>query len=379
MESLIEERRIRPGLWQELKGMLLISSFSHALILGLLAIALYHYNWARLERDPGNYPVHLVNLVNFSEAPLISYPKPFPNLPGLREVRRENGLHPLLNPNFKATAFRKAKYLAVISEEPVNPPAISNRVAYPTPLKPAKGRKLTQTIITGQILYPPSPKKIIARRAMSGLNPGKEQPIPPSLTPNTSLILRVRIKSLGKETLALGKRHMDVPESLQFKSYQTRGMNKGRHQRLAGLLMAETLSPAQISHPDIPPAPAPNPFTQGRGGSDPFLIKGGGFTSLNTKDPTLLPYISQVRERVLGFWRYPMEANSGIRGTVQLAFTVERDGSVSRIKLLKSSGYPLLDNGAMQALSRASPFSPLPQESKVINLSIAGTFKYNME
>ena len=379
MESLSEERRIGTALWEELRGMLLFSSLSHALLLGLLGLFLYHYSWVKLQRNPDKYPVYWVNLVNFLESPLKGQPKPLPHLSGLKEERRETGLLPFLKPIFKPTTFRKAKDLAVIPEEPVNPPALSKKVAYPTRLKPDQAVRRGNDTITGQLLYPPSPKKTIARRAMTELNPGRKQPTPPTLSTGIGLIPSVRIESLRKATLAQDRRYMDIPESLQVKSYQGKGMSKGGLQQLAGLLIAENLGgPAEISPPVVPPAPDPGPFSRGREGIDPSLIK-GGFTSLNTQDPALIPYISQIKERLLSFWRYPMEAKPGLRGTVQLAFTVERDGSVSRIELLKTSGDPVLDKGAMQALSRASPFSPLPQEVKVTNLAIAGTFGYNME
>lgn len=367
-----------PGLWEELRGMLLFSSLSHALFLGLLGLVLYHNNWPSLERDSEKYPVYSVNLVNFLESSLTNQPKLLSNLSGLNEERRVIDATSFLKPIFKPTGFRKAKDLAVISEEPVRPPDISKRVAYPTLQKPAKGGKPRKDVISDYLLYPPDPTKTIARRPMTGLNTGKEQPITPILSSSASLTPRTRIESLGKATLAPGKGHMEIPESLQGKSFQTRSMSKGRIQELASLLEAEALSPAQISHPAIPLDPALTSFSQGRGGIDPSLIK-GGFTSLNTHDPKLGPYITRVKDRVLSFWRYPMEAEPGLKGEVKLAFTVERDGSVSRIELLKSSGYPLLDNGAIQALSRASPFSPLPQEIKINNLSVAGAFKYNME
>jgi TonB family protein len=377
MEKMTDERMMMSGLFKELRGMLFISTFSHVLIISMLGLAIYHYSWARQDKDSLKYPVYSVNLVDFLEPPIMSRPQPLPALLGPIVEGKKYGLPSFLKPNFRPANLRRASSMAIVTEEPINPPAINKKVAYPTRLKRAKTGKPKKNILS-HILYKTNLKKIISRQPMTNLRLGREQPIRPTLIPSTNLISRPKIKPLGKPILSLNKSRLDIPDSFRVGSYPIRSVKKGKTQQLAGLFVAEAQSPTQIIHPAIPPAPNPSPFAQQREGVNPSLIK-GGFTSLNSKDPNLIPYIGQIKERVLGFWRYPLEAKSGLSGTVQLAFTVERDGSVSRIELLKSSGSPPLDNGAMQALSRASPFDPLPQEIKVANLYIAGTFKYNVE
>lgn len=370
-----------PGLWEELRGMLFFSVLTHALILGLLGIFLYHYSLVKLPWTQKEYPVYSVNLVNFTGAFLTTQPGLTSGLSGLSENPRVSSFLPVLKPIFKkpsSTSIGRTKGLPVISGEPVKPPAVSKRITYPTLLTPAKGGKARRDIIASHLLSSPNLTKPIARTAVNGLDVGEDQPVIPTQTLSTNMIPKVGIEPLERAPLALGKQHINLPEFLQVKAYTTPERNPRLRQRSASLLITEALSPPEIYHPIVPSAPAPTPFAPGGMGNDPSFMK-GGFTSLNTQDPNLIPYVSQIKERVLDLWRYPMEAKSGLRGTVQLAFTVERDGSVSRIELLKSSGYPVLDKGAIQALSRASPFSPLPQEIKVTSLSIAGTFNYNME
>jgi TonB family protein len=377
METINDERIILPGLFKELRGMLFISTFSHVLIISMLGLAIYHYSWARQDKDSARYAVYSVKLVDFLEPAIMSQPQPLPALLGLIGVGKGDGLPTPLKPNFRPANSRRASSLAIISEELANPPAINKKVAYPTRLRRTKGGKPKKNI-SSPILINPNPMKIIARLPTTDLKPGREQPIRPTLIPSTNLIASPKIKPLGKPILALNKSRPEIPASFRVESYPIQSNKKEQTQQLASLFVAEAQSPTQIIRPAVPPAPNPSPFAQQGEGTNPSLIK-GGFTSLNSKDPNLIPYISQIKKRVLGFWRYPLEAEPGLRGTVQLAFTVERDGSVSRIELLKSSGSPLLDNGAMRALSRASPFGPLPQEIKVVNLSIAGTFNYNVE
>ena len=41
---------------------------------------------------------------------------------------------------------------------------------------------------------------------------------------------------------------------------------------------------------------------------------------------------------------------------------VKADGTVEKIKILVSSGYPQLDQAAIKIVRKASPFSPFPED-----------------
>ena len=75
--------------------------------------------------------------------------------------------------------------------------------------------------------------------------------------------------------------------------------------------------------------------------------------------------------------RYPGEARSRrVQGVVTVAFTIDRAGKVSNTRVLKGSGSSLLDEEALEMLSRASPL-PLPPEDApdgLSNLSIPVQF-----
>lgn len=49
-----------------------------------------------------------------------------------------------------------------------------------------------------------------------------------------------------------------------------------------------------------------------------------------------------------------------LRGTVLLAFTVSRDGTVIRSDIVRSSGEELLDRAVLDGLAAAAPFPPPP-------------------
>jgi protein TonB len=108
-------------------------------------------------------------------------------------------------------------------------------------------------------------------------------------------------------------------------------------------------------------------------------LRGKKYIPLDSKDPNLAPYLSYIKERILQFWRYPAEAEPGLQGKIDLAFTIERDGSVSEIKVIHPSQYKILDKGVLEALGRAAPFKPIPSEIKEKRLPLLGVFIYNRQ
>ncbi|MBI1987887.1 MAG: TonB family protein [Nitrospinae bacterium] len=116
------------------------------------------------------------------------------------------------------------------------------------------------------------------------------------------------------------------------------------------------------------------PSKGGLGGLD-GAPGGGKYIPLNTDDPDLGPYMAYLKERIERFWSSPEGAET-LKGDVVLAFTVERDGSLSRARVITSSGYRILDRAVVDAVNRAAPFRPIPEEIKEKRLSPIGTFHY---
>ena len=92
-----------------------------------------------------------------------------------------------------------------------------------------------------------------------------------------------------------------------------------------------------------------------------------GFLTSKTKDPVDAKYLrSWVRQvQMFGNIQYPEEARrEKIRGYVILRARVDADGSLIKAEVRKSSGNPVLDKAAVDAVKVAAPFDPFPEKMR---------------
>ena len=76
--------------------------------------------------------------------------------------------------------------------------------------------------------------------------------------------------------------------------------------------------------------------------------------------------------------RYPsVSQNDGDEGTVTLRFIVQPDGSVSDIRIARSSGHPRLDAAAVRSLRRAK-FQPATCHGKPIAMRMHYSFTFEL-
>lgn len=103
----------------------------------------------------------------------------------------------------------------------------------------------------------------------------------------------------------------------------------------------------------------------------------GDRIDLNTAEYKYISYFTKIRKAINLVWVYPTEAvRRGMSGEVQVEWTILKDGTVKRVRIVKSSGYDILDEAIVSALKLASPFPNLPTAWKVERKVIVGSFKY---
>lgn len=88
----------------------------------------------------------------------------------------------------------------------------------------------------------------------------------------------------------------------------------------------------------------------------PKVEESGGFGSR-------MDYLDMVRLKIERYKQYPpFSRQRNIEGMVTVAFLIGPDGFISGLKVVKSSGFPSLDEAAILAVNNAAPFSAPPEK-----------------
>jgi len=97
---------------------------------------------------------------------------------------------------------------------------------------------------------------------------------------------------------------------------------------------------------------------------------GNGFDATGNQKASLL---AQIRQKIFARKDYPLVAReNGDTGSVRLEFTINSDGTLKDVHLIKSSGVPLLDKAALASVKRAAPLPYFPNP-------IALTLEYTLD
>lgn len=84
---------------------------------------------------------------------------------------------------------------------------------------------------------------------------------------------------------------------------------------------------------------------------------------------------SAIRDTIFANLRYPnLARRRGWSGKVDVSFVIKPDGSIGELQILSSSGYPLLDEQALDAIRQSGPFTP-PRTTALLVMPV--TFQLN--
>jgi protein TonB len=90
------------------------------------------------------------------------------------------------------------------------------------------------------------------------------------------------------------------------------------------------------------------------------------------------PYAAKMLRKIRRNWRIPEIARLGVGGVVRIRFFIERDGTVTGVRITDESGKPPMDFAARDAIGDSSPFDPLPSDlTGVEREGVTITFYYN--
>lgn len=92
----------------------------------------------------------------------------------------------------------------------------------------------------------------------------------------------------------------------------------------------------------------------------------------------LKSFAETVRRKIESNKKYPLSAQRmGLEGRIGIKMTILKDGQLSQVEIISSSGFDILDSAALQSVRDAAPFPPFPEEIRrdEIEMSVYLVFK----
>lgn len=97
--------------------------------------------------------------------------------------------------------------------------------------------------------------------------------------------------------------------------------------------------------------------------------------NLTVEEVDFGPYMSKMQREIKANWNPP---NIKTTKHVVLLYKINKDGTVPKSEILKSSGSKKMDASALEVLNKSAPFPPLPKKFKGDNIDVQFTFDYNV-
>jgi protein TonB len=239
-------------------------------------------------------------------------------------------------------------------------------------------------------------------KTKEGATKGGAKSTPASQTKKTLLAKGSKSARETKEEKSLASEQAGN-DAISIKSARKKGENRGKDEKT---LKAETTTPRKKGPEKAAGRTARHPGAGSRGASAtkqavrsrPNLMlsdtkvselarkyHGSGPRSksktlmLNTSELKYQKYLIDLRHKIEQYWEYPRAAvMRGWEGKLFIDFTIKRDGTISDIRLARSSRYPVLDDAAITALKLAAPFATFPKNFEVNEIKVHGQFVYTL-
>lgn len=110
---------------------------------------------------------------------------------------------------------------------------------------------------------------------------------------------------------------------------------------------------------------------QSRAGNDGRADTAGRFDASS--------YSGRIMTHLRRHQRYPRSArNAGIEGQATVRFTIDRNGAVTAVRLVQSSGHAVLDEATLAMVQRASRFPAIPREAGNSQMTFTAPISYRL-
>lgn len=108
-------------------------------------------------------------------------------------------------------------------------------------------------------------------------------------------------------------------------------------------------------------------------------IEKGETSFLNTDDIRFGSFLRRFETAVYGTWRYPEAAlMRGIQGTTPVRITFNRNGEITDVELLESSGSGILDDEVFRTLKKLGPVGSFPKGYSGDSFKLIAFFQYGI-
>lgn len=149
------------------------------------------------------------------------------------------------------------------------------------------------------------------------------------------------------------------------------GIEPAKSGRSAGAVRRQGSTRSQLFDPAIT-AEIAGKDASARAGRDDAI-------TFDTRDYRYAGYMNKLRDKIQSIWVYPPSAAAeGKYGDLKIRFTINKNGKLAKVELVRTSGYKLLDDAAIKALKDGEPYWPLPEEWGMESYSILGHFIYSL-
>lgn len=100
---------------------------------------------------------------------------------------------------------------------------------------------------------------------------------------------------------------------------------------------------------------------------------------IDSQDERYAPYLKKIKIKVENIWSYPHQAFERRKeGISTVRFSLDQSGKLGASRIIKSSGYDLLDREALSAVRSAAPYEHFPQDINLSRLHIIASFQYRL-
>jgi len=115
-------------------------------------------------------------------------------------------------------------------------------------------------------------------------------------------------------------------------------------------------------------------------GGDDAADTGETLSGIPGDDPVLSRYISRVRTKIERRKYYPASSRRmKEEGTVTVSFLLTSAGDLVTLSVASSSGFPDLDDAALDAVRKASPYPPFPATLGTARLALKVPITYELK